>query len=145
MSAQLWQLMALKQEKQRLSETARRQGLQLDLGRIRDRREYLESVIADCAAHFSTTALNGNHLSNHSGYMRQVLKMRHQLQLEEERINAELVRSDASLRVFANEERKFEKLEQLARQEQQRQEDKLLSKELDELNIALFNKGSRHD
>ena len=139
MSPQLWQLMALRQEKHRQTELARQQELQRDLDRVQHRRRYLESVIADSATEISGSALNGNHLSAQSGYMRQLLTMRHQLQQEEERLHAELLESNACLRAYANEERKFGKLEELARQKLQRQEDKLQAKESDELNIALFN------
>jgi DNA primase large subunit len=143
MSSELWLLLARKKERQRQIETIRQQDLGQDLSRIRERREYIDSVIDDCSSQKRGMALSGGQFSDRSSYLRQVLAMKHELLLEEERIRAAIAACDASVRAHAREERKFEKLEQLAHAKQQRQADKQQSRETDEINIALFNRGGR--
>lgn len=144
MSIELWQVLASKQERQRQQETDRQQVLHQELNRIRERREYIESVIDDCTTHKRGRALSAGQFSTQSSYLRQVLTMKHELQSEEGRIRAAIAASDASVRAHAREEKKYQQLRELAVKEQNALQSKLETREADEVNIALYNRTQRN-
>jgi flagellar biosynthesis chaperone FliJ len=139
-SIELWQVLASKQEWQRQKESDRQLVLQHELNRVRERREYIESVINDCVAQKRGKPLSAGQFSTQSSYLRQVLAMKHELQSEEGRIRAAIEASGDSVRVHAREEKKYQQLRALAEKEQNDMAAKLETREADEVNIALFNR-----